>query len=253
MSEIAVSYVLEKQRSAAEVLAQQLQLPLVTSAEGVEYLLRFTENHLQLEQPHTQIGAVFADFVAGKVGHRFRHGGGKGQLIAKAVGLKKGALPRVLDLTAGLGRDAFVLASLGCEVQMVERSPLVAALLRDGLERASRVDEISAVATRMTLVEQESSAYLQQLNAESAPEICYLDPMYPHSKKSALPGKEMRLFRVVVGEDLDSAELLSQARRVATKRVVVKRPRKAPVLAQLQPNFQINGKSTRYDVYLPQS
>lgn len=197
------------------------------------------------------MGGIHADFVGGRVGHRLRFGGGRGQLIARAVGLKKGETPSVLDLTAGLGRDGFVLASLGCSVVMVERSPIVAALLRDGLERAVTVPEVSEVVGRMSLVEREGGDYLGSLTEAQGPDVCYLDPMYPHSKKSALPGKEMMLFREVVGEDLDGGELLEAACGVARKRVVVKRPRKAPLLSDREPSFQITGKSTRYDIYLP--
>ncbi len=233
------------------MLAQRLQLPLVTAAGDYLYLLRFTETQLQLEQPHTRTGAVFADFVSGRVGHRFRHGGGRGQLIAKAVGIKKGVLPRVMDLTAGLGRDAFVLASLGCSVEMMERSPIVAALLEDGLRRAAEEPLVTEVVARMKLIEADAAECLQQVSYP--PDVCYLDPMYPHSNKSALPGKEMLLFRSVVGEDRDSGDLLALARQVARKRVVVKRPRKAEFLNGSEPNFQLTGKSTRYDVYLPVS
>lgn len=218
---------------------------------GFEFLLTYTKEHLELRKTDSKIGGIHADFVAGKVGHRLRFGGGRGQLIAKAVGLKRGKTPTVLDLTAGLGRDAFVLASLGCQVTMVERSPIVAALLRDGLERAETVAEISTVITQMTQIEQDGREYLRSLTEEQWPDVCYLDPMYPHSKKSALPGKEMMLFRELIGDDLDSKELLGVAKKVARKRVVVKRPRKAEFLGGNSPDFQITGKSTRYDIYLP--
>lgn len=235
--------------SQAEALAQQLGLPLATTEDGYDYLLTFVEQRLQLHKNNSRIGGVTADFSSGKVGHRFRYGGGKGQLIARAVGLKKGEPPTVLDLTAGLGRDAFVLASLGCPVTLVERSPIVAALLRDGLERAANEPEVAAVIALMRLIESDALKLLQEI--ENPPEVCYLDPMYPHSKKSALPGKEMLLFRELLGEDLDSDRLLDAARSVATKRVVVKRPRKAERLNGEKPDFQITGKSTRYDIYLP--
>lgn len=230
------------------MLARQLGLAMGGSAPA-DFQLVYVGQTLQLQKCSSRIGGVYADFIAGKVGHRFRFGGGKGQLIAKAVGLNKGEPPNVLDLTAGLGRDAFVLAALGCKVQMVERSPVVAALLRDGLERAAAEPEIAAVIAQMQLLEGEAQGILQ--NIENPPAVCYLDPMYPHSKKSALPGKEMLLFREVVGEDHDAHQLLDAARSVATKRVVVKRPRKAELLNGEKPDFQITGKSTRYDVYLP--
>ncbi len=234
----------------AEQLAERLKLPLSESSAGFDFLLTYTEARLELQKTNSKIGGVYADFVSGKVGHRFRYGGGRGQLIAKAVGLKNGKTPSILDLTAGLGRDGFVLASMGCEVTMVERSPIVAALLRDGLERVVAVPEIMEVIERASLLEQEGVNYLQSLTEGGRPDVCYLDPMYPHSKKSALPGKEMMLFREVVGEDQDTEELLDAAREAARGRVVVKRPRKAPPLGHPEPDFQITGKSTRYDIYL---
>ncbi len=249
LSKVAVTYALAALQPQAEKVAAHLKIPLVDKGDGYDYLLRLTEAHLQLEQPNTRIGAVYADFVGGKAGHRFRHGGGRGQLIARAVGLSKGRTPRVLDLTAGLGRDAFVLASLGCSVEMVERSPIVAALLEDGLQRAADESAVVGIIARMMLVEADAADYLQRVNL--LPDVCYIDPMYPHSRKSALPGKEMLLFRSVVGEDQDSGELLGLAQRVARKRVVVKRPRKAVFLNDAPPDFQIRGKSTRYDIYLP--
>ncbi len=125
------------------------------------------------------------DFVEGAVAHRRKFGGGRGQSIAKAVGLKSGAMPTVVDATAGLGRDAFVLASLGCKVTLIERSPVVAALLQDGLARA-------APGSRDRLLGQRAHASPagacggQPAGVARAAEVIYLDPMFPHKQKSAL-------------------------------------------------------------------
>ena len=107
------------------------------------FKLQFDEHGLQLfKSDEPKLGAIRVDFVTGASAHRRKFGGGKGQAIAKAVGLNKGATPHVLDATAGLGRDAFVLAALGCKVTMHERHPVVAALLYDGLQRAYQDTEI---------------------------------------------------------------------------------------------------------------
>ncbi|TBL57379.1 16S rRNA (guanine(1516)-N(2))-methyltransferase, partial [Klebsiella oxytoca] len=96
-----------------------------------------TPTHLELrKQDEPKLGGIYVDFVAGTMAHRRKFGGGRGEAVAKAVGIKKDYLPDVVDATAGLGRDAFVLASIGCNVRMVERHPVVAALLEDGLKRA---------------------------------------------------------------------------------------------------------------------
>ncbi len=195
-------------------------------------------------------GIVKVDFVTGAVAHRRRFGGGAGQQIAKAVGIKSGIRPRIADVTAGLGRDSFVLATLGCEVTLVERSPVIAMLLEDGIQRGLKDAEVYDILSRMQLYAGQGTSYLnEQRGKESAPEVVYLDPMFPHSNKSAEVKKEMRLFRQFIGDDTDTAELLDAALSVAKNRVVVKRPRKAPVIDGPQPSFKIEGKSGRFDIY----
>jgi len=192
-------------------------------------------------------GPVTASFLGGKIEHRRQFGGGKGQLVAKAVGLNLGVVPEVLDASAGLGRDAFVLASLGCKLTMLERSPVIAELLSCALEeaRGTAVDEIVA---RMQLILANSTEWLNLQN-DAVADVIYLDPMYPHREKSSLVKKEMRLFQTLVGEDLDDAELLNAALKKARYRVVVKRPRKGLAIKGGAPSYQLMGKSCRYDIY----
>lgn len=218
------------------------QFQLIYSDKGLELF--------KLDEP--KLGAVYVDFAGGAVNHRRKFGGGKGQAIAKAVGLKSGVTPSVLDGTAGLGRDAFVLASLGCNVTMLERSPIVAALLEDGLKRAEQDEEIGSwIGTRLKLVFASSLSELEALGI--APDVVYLDPMYPHKKKSALVKKEMRVFQSLVGADLDADGLFAPAMRVATKRVVVKRPDYAEYIANAEPSMAIETKKNRFDVYVKQA
>ncbi|MCY1528220.1 Ribosomal RNA small subunit methyltransferase J [compost metagenome] len=169
-------------------------------------------------------------------------------MIAKAVGVQPGIRPRVLDATAGLGRDAFVLATLGCEMILIERQPLIAALLEDGLARAGRDLEVGGIAARMRLLQGDAIELMRNWQGE-APQVIYLDPMFPHRDKSALVKKEMRLFRPLVGDDQDAPALLQAALALASHRVVVKRPRKAPIIAGTKPSYALEGKSSRYDIY----
>ncbi len=194
-------------------------------------------------------GATRCDFVGGAVGHRRKFGGGKGQAIAKAIGLGNGAIS-VLDCTAGLGRDAFVLASLGYQVQMIERSPVVSELLADGLKRASCDPEVNEIVGRMRLEQNTSLDALQSyIKSQQQVDVVYLDPMFPSREKSALVKKEMRLFHDLVGQDLDAGALLELALQVARYRVVVKRPRKAPDLNNQTPGYRLEGKANRFDIY----
>ncbi|EOD53591.1 class I SAM-dependent methyltransferase [Aeromonas molluscorum] len=214
------------------------------------FALVLTETRLELRKlDEEKLGAVFVDFVEGAVAHRRKFGGGRGQSIAKAVGLKAGANPTVVDATAGLGRDAFVLASLGCKVTMIERSPVVAALLADGLVRAAQDPYIGPwVSERMQLIQ--GPAAEQLLALSERPEVVYLDPMFPHKQKSALVKKEMRVFQSLVGPDLDADVLLPAALKMAQRRVVVKRPSYAGWLNEHKPSMAIETKSNRFDVYV---
>ncbi len=224
---------------------QHVGLALVLDAEGVG---------LQLLGPNPP-GPVFCDFVGGALRHRRLYGGGKGQDIAKAVGLgQKGFRPKLLDLTAGLGRDSFVLASLGATVVMVERHPVVFALLADGLDRARELAladlELQSILERLNAVRSSAEDYLSCLEVSQQPDVIYLDPMFPPREKSGKVKKEMQLFHQLVGTESEDADsLLPLAIAHALYRVVVKRPTHAPYLDGREPGYSLKGKSTRFDVY----
>ncbi|NJD26206.1 MAG: SAM-dependent methyltransferase [Betaproteobacteria bacterium] len=233
--------------AAAAALARQLDLPVPPEASLV---LRLGAQGLQLVVPGPGApGPVRVDFVAGALAHRVRHGGGTGQMIARAVGIQPGIRPTILDATAGLGRDAFVLAELGCRLTLIERCPAIHALLADGLQRARTSAESAAAIERMTLLPPADAIATMHGWDEAAPQVVYLDPMFPHRDKSALVKKEMRLFRPLVGDDDDAPDLLAAALALASHRVVVKRPRKAPALAGPAPGYALEGKSSRFDIY----
>jgi 16S rRNA (guanine1516-N2)-methyltransferase len=191
---------------------------------------------------------LIVDFVGGAVGHRFRFGGGRGQALPKAVGMKGGKTPDIVDATAGLGRDAFLLASLGAKVTLIERSAEMHALLANGLARAREADgDVAEVVARMTLLHGDAKDLLPDLS----PDVVLVDPMHPPRSKSALVKSEMRLIREIVGTDEDSCELMKVALATARKRVVLKWPLRAdPMPGIVAPSHQITGKSTRYDVFM---
>lgn len=230
----------------ALVLAEQLGLAHDGDAE---FVLLIGPDGLQLQQsgPHAP-GPLVVDFVRGPLAHRRLHGGGSGQMIARAVGIQPGIRPEILDATAGLGRDAFVLAQLGCRVTLVERHPVIAALLADGLQRGSLDAEVAPIIERMHL---RSGNAIDLMNAwvGEPPQVIYLDPMFPHREKSSLVKKEMTMLRPLAGDDLDAPALLAAAMALATHRVVVKRPRKAPCIPGPKPGYALEGKSSRFDIY----
>lgn len=234
-------------------LAERLGL---SGAQDAELRLMWREGRLVLSGEPGRFGQpLVVDFTAGRVAHRRRFGGGRGQLVARACGFSQGVTPAVVDATAGLGRDAFVLASLGARVLMVERVPAIFALLEDGLARARADADTAEIATRMELVCGDAARDLEARVAEAGfpPRVIHLDPMFPHREKSALVKKEMRLFRTLAGDDADAPRLLEAALDVASHRVVVKRPRKAPPIEGPAPRHVLEGKTSRYDVYVHRS
>lgn len=232
--------------AAARILAGELNLPVGGAAE---FALQLGPDGLQLRElgPHAP-GPVAVDFVHGPSAHRRLQGGGNGQMIAKAVGIQPGIRPEILDATAGLGRDAFVLAQLGCKVTLVERHPIIAALLADGLRRARLDPEVRPIIERMHL-RPGNAIPLMSAWADDPPQVIYLDPMFPHREKSSLVKKEMSMLRPLVGDDLDASALLEVALALASHRVVVKRPRKAPCVPGEKPGYALEGKSSRFDIY----
>lgn len=187
------------------------------------------------------------DFLSGALAHRLRYGGGRGQAIGRALGFKPGQELNVVDATAGLGRDSFVMASLGARVTMIERAPKLHAELAAGLEAAKSAPEVAEIIARMTLLFGDAKEHLPQL----APEVVYIDPMHPPRKSSALVKQDLRMVREIVGGDDDQLELLQVALAHAKKRVVLKWPRKADRMKGAPaPSHQIIGKNTRFDVYM---
>lgn len=240
---------------AAEALAKDLALPLLPpDTRDCDLLLARTPAQLELRIVHSDdpalshgkpvaIDLTHIDTTSGQ-GRSLR------QPLVRAVGVRKGDpyRPAILDATAGFGEDAWLLASLGCTVTAVEHNPVMSALLRDALIRASAT--APDVAGRLNVVCGNSGAVLDRLSEDALPDVVYMDPMFPAGRKTA-ERKPMRVLRWMVGHDTDSNTLLAAALRVARKRVVVKRPAKASPIAagDILPVTTHKGSSVRYDVY----
>jgi 16S rRNA (guanine1516-N2)-methyltransferase len=233
----------------AFALAQGLTL-LHEHTDACALQLRFGVDRIELFDTALDTG-VHVDFISGALAHRRQFGGGRGQAIARAVGLKHGITPTLLDVTAGLARDACILASLGCTVSLVERSPVLYTLIRDGIQRGLAAETSADVLGNfMNLVNADATLYLDHLPAESKPDVIYMDPMYPERKKSALVKKDMQILQHLLTEPDDASKLFNVSLVHARKRVVVKRPIHADALAGPAPSVSISSRKTRYDVYV---
>lgn len=273
MTNLNISYSDPLYKSLAELTASELSLPLVQLTKDLntkslaanlfdpsnDHSLYYSSEGLTLiPLNNTSSGEVRCEFVSGANRHRINYGGGNGQSIAKAVGVSGKFQPCVLDVTAGLGRDAFVLASLGCKLTLLERNPIVYKLLEDGLRRAQLVaesdPELDAIVSRMQLLKMDSLQYLDTLNEDALvgntkPDIIYIDPMFPLRKKSAKVKKDMQALHKIVGADEDSGQIIDKALSKARYRVVIKRPAHAGFLADTKPTYSLSGKSTRFDIF----
>jgi 16S rRNA (guanine1516-N2)-methyltransferase len=235
-------------------LAQHFGVP-VKPIEATSRLRFMVGSRLAIEwQDSAQHFAVSAEFVEGRLGHRLRKGVGRREPLARALGLHKRAPGWVVDATAGLGRDTALIAALGCRVSALERSPFTAALLGDGLRRGLRDDLIGPLLARVELLETDAESYLQGLidaDLDDQPDAIYLDPMFSEASGSAKVRKEMQVLKQLLGppDDEEGERLLVAARASGARRVVVKRGQKAKPLAGAKPDWSVNGKTTRYDVY----
>lgn len=241
---------------AAAQLAERFQLPQEHCGE--DFVLELTRDGLQLrwlERPDMQ--PLMLDYTRGRQAWRQQLGSGRQEAIVRAIGVARGMRPRVLDATAGLGRDGLMLAHAGCDLFFLERNPAVHALLDQAVLhfqlhqpndhwRRQRLHVLGAG----SLLEHDP---LPDEILDVNPDAVYLDPMFPEREKSAAVKKDMQMLQQLVGADFDADGLLPIALELATYRVVVKRPNKAPFLAGQTPQSQVTSKKHRFDIYIKQA
>lgn len=234
----------------AEKLAEELDLPLVQVGDQYQLLLKCTAKGLELIKPgDPNLGPVRVEFTRGRSAFRRRQR--KQELLVRAMGLKGDSPPAVIDGTGGLGRDSFILAAAGCRVQVFEREPIVAALLRDGLKRALLHPETAKIASRIRLTTGDTVNGLREIQQSGqGVNVVYLDPMFPERRKSARVKKELQMLQMLMTDAPYGEKLMGAALKTAEKRVVVKRPRRAAFFANQPPSHSLTGKTIRFDVYI---
>ena len=235
----------------AASLARELALPLIDDPHRAELLLVLGPQGLALRRPNDPAlnGELRVDFD--RPAARRRQQSPHRELVVQAARLRRaGESPLVVDATAGLGRDGFLLAAAGFRVVLCERNPVVAALLRDGLARAALLPRTASIAARIRLIAADFADALEQLSER--PAVIYLDPMFPPRSKSAKVKQELQLLQLLEGTgggESDAARLLQTALAAGPRKVVVKRPLKGPALAGPAPSQVLRGKAVRFDVH----
>lgn len=247
MNRIAVVAQSPGDQFRAKALAERLALAY-GSYQGMsadaELLLvvALTGDHLLLSGPKAP-GPVAIDFGSAAMRHRRR--GGHNELLGRAIGVKGDRRPSVVDATAGLGRDAFVLADLGCHVEMRERSMVLCHLLQQALLNGASCghDNVREAVSRMSL--RPGSA---QLSDVADDQVIYLDPMFEDTGKKAAAKKDLAVLQKLHRGEDDSEALVEWALSQPVSRVVIKRPLKASPLPPFKPTHVIRGSSIRFDV-----
>ncbi len=228
-------------RLAGRITVETLVEP---PASGI--YLALTAAGLELRVAGMPWQGLRADWLDPGLDRRAREG--RRALIARSLGLRGIATPRILDATCGLGRDSAHLLRLGCRVTAIERSPVVAALVADAAERAATAG-VAWIGGWQGVTVDDAPVRLNDLTASDFDAI-YLDPMFGGDRRSALPKRELQMLRCVVGDDPDAGALLKAARATGL-RVAMKHHPRSPALAP--PDHQVRGGRTRFDVYLPVS
>lgn len=167
------------------------------------------------------------------------------EFLVKASKIKGIEHPVIIDATAGMGEDSMILAAAGFEVYLFEYDPVIAALLKDALDRAMEIPELKEAAGRMHFTEGNSIDNMSKL--EIAPDVVLLDPMFPARQKSALVKRKFQLLQKLEKPCSDENELLQAALNVKPGRIVIKRPLKGPFLGGMKPSYSLTGKAIRYD------
>jgi 16S rRNA (guanine1516-N2)-methyltransferase len=220
-----------------DAISANFTIYLVPSAEGVGILI-----------PTLAKTPYYVNFQSQQMLQRSSKALQQNELIVRACKIKDTNPCRVVDATAGFGRDAFILAASGFHVCLVERHNLLALLLDQAIAQISA----EQIKTRLSLIHDDSQNYLKKLAlSQDKPEVVYLDPMFT-LKRHAKVKKDLQILQYLLDDTADDSNtLLPLAQQAASKKVVVKRAIDAPPLNACKPAFSFSGKHTRFDIYLP--
>lgn len=240
-------------RARATALAEEFGLPIHTLDTGMAAprLLLVINNNGELGIQLDQMQPLSLQVTTPAERARLLKASGKQEALAKALSLKPGM--RILDATAGTGRDSLLLAAIGAQVTLCERHPILQALLADALTALQHDPQLAPIARRCKLYPGSSTdkAWLHQ----TLPEIdaIYIDPMFPAKQNKAQVKKLAQVLRALASDDTDQASqaetLLAAAQQHRCQRVVIKRPRISDSLTISAPDQQLTGRSTRFDIY----
>lgn len=243
---LIVYYEKAEYRERAESLARHLGTCAVDNLDNCtdkSLYLRLDDKGLSLQDGELELMADLRRMLP-----RLKKSNLQNEMLIKSSRLKgvTGDIT-VLDATAGLGEDSIILAAAGYYVELYEYDPVIAALLKDAMQRAMKDSELSNIVSRMNLHEGNSIEAMRQLS--EAPDIILLDPMFPERQKSASVKKKFQLLQQLESPCTDEGELLAAAMDLKPRKLIIKRPLKGQYLAGIKPEYSYKGKAIRYDCF----
>ena len=225
--------------------AQFLQAIDNINAEGFTFRLNKKN---QLELFSTELNqSIVVDFTSNDIQNKINPQKAK-PAIVKAIEGRNNQPLNILDGTAGLGSDSFVIAARGHKVIAIEKSKIVYTLLLDGLNRAKNSESIYKFANNISLYNFDTESYLSQ--TQEIFDVIYLDPMFPERKKSAKVKKGMQTLQLLLGHSNSDENNLFNLAFNKSKKLIIKRAVNNPYFADKKPTNSLKGKSNRFDIYI---
>jgi 16S rRNA (guanine1516-N2)-methyltransferase len=193
-----------------------------------------------------ELRSLNIDFLSGPIGWRLNRSEHE-KHIKKALGKSLDSL-NIFDATAGMLSDAMIFLSLGHQVVACEQSKIIFLLIRDACERAKTSLPFLDNLTLLNGDARDIYNEKKDINFD----VIYLDPLYPKTSKASKGSGEIDLLRKII--DLEGIEdagdsIFHTFQSADCKKIILKRPIKAPLICN-KINYQIKGKSTRFDIYI---
>lgn len=254
----------ENYTERAKALADRMKVELTSSREKIgddDLHLELSDEGLSLRHGTLSMSGDFTELIP-----RIKKSNLDNEMLVKAARLKNytgSGMPVLLDATAGMGEDSFILAAAGFKVILYEYDVIIASLLEDALLRASQKAETAHIAARMELRIGDSIAAMNALDpnvksgteddrieadaAEGKINVILLDPMFPARTKSAMVKKKFQLLQQLEKPCADEDDIMKAAIMACPDKIIIKRPAKGPYLAGMKPDYSMDGKAIRYD------
>ena len=241
----SLAYELVNQEQLARKVASHLGTTAIISEQLTDQPhLYLSETGLSFFHPEARSKNKFQiDFNSGSTGWRIKRADHE-KLIKKALGKSEHPL-NILDCTAGMLQDALLFLSLGHQVTALEQSKILFHLLQDGISRS----EDQSIFKKLELIHTNACSHAAQAKNF---DVIYFDPMYPSTKKNALGSGQLEyISKILETESLENNAVkdFEVLQFIPARKMVVKRPIKAEPFS-LQTNYQVTGKTTRFDIYI---